>query len=204
MQSERRFSAFLGVVVTAPRARGYSAFSANYCRCVAHRSSRTRLQRVFRKLLSLCCTPLLTHAVTAFGRKLRLSRTGWPKSAKSYITRCILALERVFRKLLSLCCTPLLAHAVTAHAVQRSATRRHWRSVDRNSFRSPRGECDSGSVQHRLSGSTLARTAIIKDHHFGRCTGGAIPGVFNLVCENCYKRKSYCVNPMPMQNRSFL
>jgi hypothetical protein len=65
MQSERRFSAFLGVVVTAPRARGYSAFSANYCRCVAHRSSRTRLQRVFRKLLSLCCTPLLAHAVTA-------------------------------------------------------------------------------------------------------------------------------------------
>jgi hypothetical protein len=180
MQSERRFSAFLGVVVTAPRARGYSAFSANYCRCVAHRSSRTRLQRVFRKLLSLCCTPLLAHAVTAFGDAPR----GYSAFSANYC-RCV-------------------AHRSSRTRLQRSATRRHWRSVDRNSFRSPRGECDSGSVQHRLSGSTLARTAIIKDHHFGRCTGGAIPGVFNLVCENCYKRKSYCVNPMPMQNRSFL
>jgi|GEM_PF-3182944 len=33
-------------------------------------------------------------------------------------------------------------------------------SVDRNSFRSPRGECDSGSVQPRPPGSTSVRTAI--------------------------------------------
>ncbi len=32
--------------------------------------------------------------------------------------------------------------------------------VDRNSFRSPRGACDSGSVQHRPPGSTSVRPAI--------------------------------------------
>ena|GEM_PF-5707985 len=37
---------------------------------------------------------------------------------------------------------------------------RRWRSVDRNSFRSPRGAYDSGSVQHRPPGSTSVRTAI--------------------------------------------
>jgi hypothetical protein len=37
---------------------------------------------------------------------------------------------------------------------------RRWRSVDRNSFRSPRGACDSGSVQPCLSGSTFVRTAV--------------------------------------------
>jgi hypothetical protein len=36
------------------------------------------------------------------------------------------------------------------------------RSVDRNSFRSPCGECDSGSVQPRPPGSTSVRTAIIR------------------------------------------
>jgi len=39
---------------------------------------------------------------------------------------------------------------------------RRWRSVDRNSFRSPRGACDSRSVQHRPPGSTSVRTAIIR------------------------------------------
>ena len=38
---------------------------------------------------------------------------------------------------------------------------RRRRSVDRNSFRSPRGACDSRSVQHRPPGSTSVRTAII-------------------------------------------
>jgi hypothetical protein len=126
MQSERRFSAFLGVVVTAPRARGYSAFSANYCRCVAHRSSRTRLQRVFRKLLSLCCTPLLAHAVTARFPQIIVAVLHTAPRARGYSAfsanycRCVAhrssrtRLQRVFRKLLSLCCTPLLTHAVTA------------------------------------------------------------------------------------------
>jgi hypothetical protein len=39
---------------------------------------------------------------------------------------------------------------------------RRRRSVDRNSFRSPRGACDSRSVQHRPPGSTSVRTAIIR------------------------------------------
>ena len=39
---------------------------------------------------------------------------------------------------------------------------RRRRSVDRNSFWSPRGACDSRSVQHRPPGSTSVRTAIIR------------------------------------------
>jgi hypothetical protein len=145
MQSERRFSAFLGVVVTAPRARGYSArgysaFSANYCRCVAHRSSRTRLQRVFRKLLSLCCTPLLAHAVTAFGDAPTLAECR-PK----FIS--VTAWRVRFRE----CSTSFIRFNPGENCYNQ-----------RPSFRSLHGGRDSGSVQ--------------------------------LVCENCYKRKSYCVN----------
>jgi hypothetical protein len=39
---------------------------------------------------------------------------------------------------------------------------RFRRSVDRNSFRSPRGARDSGNVQPRPLGSTFVRTAIIR------------------------------------------
>ena len=67
-------------------------------------------------------------------------------------------------------------------------TPRFRQSVDRNSFRSPCRECDSGSVQPCPTGSTSMGTAIFRSSRGARysqeCSNLYIR--FN-ICENCYK-----------------
>ena len=127
MQSEWRFSAFLRVVVTAPRARSYSGVSRRGGAINAHRSSRTRLQRRMTTATTERLPPLLAHAVTAENDNSNNRTLATAPRARGYSgewqqqqpNACHCSSRTRLQRYPAPCtwraAPPLLAHAVTAH-----------------------------------------------------------------------------------------